>query len=90
MEETLALITLLVNGGSVCLIKASMVIAAPALVLMVSRRASRSLIFCEVKLSQRLGAWSSRRGDFPPRLISSPSISGVRLDDWNFDKEELR
>ena len=85
LEETLALITLLVNGGSVCLIKASTVTREPAPVLIASRRASRSLIVSVVKRSRHLGARTFRRGD-----NSSHSILRVWLDDPDSDEEELR
>ena len=54
MEETLTFMTLSVNGDSVCLIKASIVMGAFMLVLMASIRASRSLIFSIGDLSWHL------------------------------------
>ena len=45
--------------------------------------------FCEVNLSQCLGAWSSLQGDLSLRVNSSPSISRVRLNYWDSEKEEL-
>ncbi|GFY96589.1 hypothetical protein Acr_11g0008950 [Actinidia rufa] len=51
-EEIRAPNTLFVNGGSVCLTKASTVTRAFVPVLMASSRASKSRIFCEVDLSR--------------------------------------
>ena len=41
-----------------------------------------------VDLSRCLGAWSLWRGDLPLLLISSPSTSGILLDDRDSDEEE--
>ena len=57
MEETLIFITMSVNGGLVCLIKASIMIGAFALVLMEFIQASKSLIFWVVDFSLCLGTW---------------------------------
>ncbi|GFZ04833.1 hypothetical protein Acr_17g0004050 [Actinidia rufa] len=55
--EIRALNTLSVNGGSVCLTRASTVIGAFVPVLMASSRASKSRIFCEVDLSRAPDGW---------------------------------
>ena len=77
------------NGGSVYLIRVSIVTKAFALVLMALILASRSLILQVVDSSRRLGAWSLGQGDHPFLLVSSPSNSWVRLHDSDFDETGL-
>ena len=67
--RNLTLIILSMNGGSICLMKASTIIRAFALVLMALIRASRSLIFWVGDLSRRLWSRSFRRGDLPCLLV---------------------
>ncbi|GFY80789.1 protochlorophyllide oxidoreductase A [Actinidia rufa] len=84
-EEIRAPNTLFVNGGSVCLTRASTVTGAFVPVLMASSRASKSRIFCEVDLSRAL-AWSPLRG-----LLPLLDRVGVLLDSEELfsRKEEL-
>ncbi|GFZ17734.1 hypothetical protein Acr_26g0010040 [Actinidia rufa] len=63
------------NGGSVGLIKASIVTRALISVLMASIWAFKSLIFWVVDLSQCLGVQSSWQGDLPLLLVFSPFAS---------------
>ena len=77
LDDTLDLIILWVKGGSVCLIKASIVTGAPVPVLMASRRASRSLSFWEVDIA--CSCWA-RLGDLA-RLTPSLSCPDVLLDE---------
>ncbi|GFY94135.1 cytochrome c oxidase assembly protein CtaG / Cox11 family [Actinidia rufa] len=86
LDDTLTFITLSVNGGSVCLIKTSTITKALAPVSMTSIRASMILIFWVVDLSRHLGARSSRRGDLYLLLGSSPSVSGVWLEDRDSER----
>ncbi|GFY90809.1 hypothetical protein Acr_07g0010060 [Actinidia rufa] len=86
LDDTLTFITLSANKGSIFLIKSSTVIGAFAPVLMASIRASRSLYFWVVNLSQCLGAQLSWRGDLPLLLVSSPSVSRVRLEDRDSER----
>ena len=85
LDETLTFITLFVNGGSVCLIKASIVTRTFTSVLMVSIRASRSLNFWVVDLPWSLCIQSSRRVDLSCLLVSSPVVSWALLEDRDSD-----
>ncbi|GFZ12597.1 hypothetical protein Acr_23g0009820 [Actinidia rufa] len=46
----------------------------------------KSLIFWVVDLSQPLGAQSSRQGDLPLLLVFLPFVSGVQLEDRDFER----
>ncbi|GFZ09795.1 hypothetical protein Acr_21g0003940 [Actinidia rufa] len=83
LDETLVLIILSMNGGSVCLIKASMVTGALVPVLMALGVQVFDLLGSGFTLVSRRMVGSMRCVLL--LLTSSPSISGVRLDDQDSD-----